>query len=259
MAQRRYHVQLSVFEGGMLVASFALASVLIFVFGMYIGKEVQAQKIAHQAESLRVPVVLSKNQILSRPSAPAALPPARLTPPAGLETRSKRPQTSVAVTQQLAESRRSERRAERLPKQPAKQLAKKLPKKLPKVQAKLPTPLPSPPSPPSRPGRKAARHVEQYHEKPGEQPAQKLAKKPDARPTQWKVQVQATTQEKAAQQSAKRLRRLGYTPMLSKIHRQGQVLYRVRVGPFSTESDAKAAIARFRRDQAFSQAYLVSQ
>lgn len=242
MAHRRYHIQLSVFEGGMLVAGFVLASVLIFVFGMYIGKEVQAQKIAHQAQPLRVPVVLSKNQILSRPSATASLPAARLTAPPISEPPPERREPSSAVIKERAG------------------------RKLPKRQAKLPTPPPEPLR------RKAASSTEKPIEAPSvapvppkppvapvpPKPPQKPAKKQDTKPTQWSVQVQATSKEKAALQLAQQLRRLGYTPMLSKIHREGRVLYRVRVGPFTTEGDAKAAIARFQREKTFAQAYLVS-
>lgn len=233
MAHRRYHIQLSVFEGGMLVAGFVLASVLIFVFGMYIGKEVEVQKIAHQAQPLRVPVVLSKNQILSRPSVTASLPAARLTVPPISEPPPERREPASAEIKERAGS------------------------KLPKRQAKLPTPPPAPLR------RKAASSTEKPIEAPSvapvsPKPPPKPAKKQDTKPTQWSVQVQATSKEKAALQLAQQLRRLGYTPMLSKIHREGRVLYRVRVGPFTSEGDAKAAIARFRREKTFAQAYLVS-
>ena len=254
MAQHRYHVQLSVFEGGMLIAGFVLASVLIFVVGMYIGKEVQAQKIAQQTEPLRVPAVLSKNQVLSRP-------PATLSPPAVQ-------MTTPAISDVLPEKRRPSAPQEnvnrKIPELP-KQFPQKIVTELPKRQAKLPTP----PSLPSR--QKAAPSAEQQIKKPSvaaatvsgapisPKPPQAPPKKQDARLTRWSVQVQATSKEQAALQSAQQLRKLGYTPMLSKIHRQGQVLYRVRVGPFITEGDARAAIARFRREKTFAQAYLVSQ
>jgi septal ring-binding cell division protein DamX len=73
----------------------------------------------------------------------------------------------------------------------------------------------------------------------------------------WAVQVQATTQEEAAQNTAKLLRDQGLTPVVSRIERQGEVWYRVRVGKFANEEEAKAVVSRFRREGKFSQAYPV--
>ena len=51
------------------MVSCLFASVLIFVFGIYVGKEVQAQKTVEQATPLRVPVGRSKTELLARPPA----------------------------------------------------------------------------------------------------------------------------------------------------------------------------------------------
>lgn len=71
MAQRHYRLQVNVLEGSMLVVSCLFASLLIFVFGVYVGKEVQAQKTFKQAKPLRVPVGGVKTALLDRsPASP---------------------------------------------------------------------------------------------------------------------------------------------------------------------------------------------
>jgi cell division septation protein DedD len=75
----------------------------------------------------------------------------------------------------------------------------------------------------------------------------------------WKVQVEATSREEVAQDIAKSLRAQGYAPSVSKVRKEGGILYRVRVGRFASQEEAVAAIGRFRRDGKFSQAYPVSE
>jgi cell division protein FtsN len=85
-------------------------------------------------------------------------------------------------------------------------------------------------------------------------PKEKKMQTPSGR---WVVQVQATTQEEAAQNLARQLREQGLAPAVSKVERQGEVWYRVRVGKFANEDEARAVVARFRREGKFSQAYPV--
>lgn len=85
------------------------------------------------------------------------------------------------------------------------------------------------------------------------------AQKPTGGAKKWKVQVEATSREEVAQDIAHSLRAQGYAPTISKVQREGAVLYRVRVGKFATQEEAVAAIGRFRRDGKFSQAYPVSE
>jgi cell division protein FtsN len=75
----------------------------------------------------------------------------------------------------------------------------------------------------------------------------------------WRVQVEATTDEEAARGLAKALREQGHATSVSRIVKDGQAWYRVRVGKYEAQEDAVAAIARFRRDGHFSQAYLVQE
>ena len=71
--------------------------------------------------------------------------------------------------------------------------------------------------------------------------------------------MQTTTQQEVAQSVARLLREQGHTPLVNKVERQGEVWYRVRVGTFTNQEEARAAAARFRREGKFAQAYLVSE
>ncbi len=226
MAQRCYSLQVNVVEGSMLVVSGLFVSFLIFVFGIYVGKEVQAQKTVEQVKPLRVPVGESKTALLDR--SPALLP----TSPAG-------PQPVVSAHDQPVQERLA-----------LKQI----------VEPPSPAPLPvqrvkSKPVADKPAAKPPARADTTPKKRPTPTVASQEKRLPDSR--LWSVQVQATTQEKAARRTVQHLRRQGYSPSLSKVVRQGRVWYRVRVGPFK-ELEAKAAVSRFRRQKTFVQAYPVS-
>lgn len=251
MAQRRYQLQFSMVEGGMLTLSFLAASFLIFVFGMYVGKEVQAQKTVHMAQPLRVPVVSSKTGLLARES--AAISPVHHTPTSLSPTSATRPAdpTDRPAPREKAHPTLSTR-ATAPDSTPAPRL-----RLLPKEAAKT-SPVEARVGPKPAPVRSVASSVPTRSVSPPPPPAPKPAKKSVAKSKGWSVQVLATAQQAAAEQTAKQLRRKGYTSSISKIIRQGKVLYRVRVGPFGRESDAKAVVSRFRRETTFAQAYPVS-
>ena len=246
----------------MLTLSFLFASFLIFVFGMYVGKEVQSQKTVHTAQPLRVPVVSSKIGLLARESAatssirPAAasLPLTAFTPRAAPTTRPT-PQEKIRP--------RPPTRAT-TPDSILVPISRSLPKKVVKKAAKKPFVEPSrvsverPKSPKPALVRAVTSSTPARSVSSPPPPVPKPVKKSAPKSKGWSVQVQATTQQAVAEQTAKRLKRKGYASSISKIVRQGQILYRVRVGSFVRESDAKAVVSRFRRERTFSQAYPVS-
>ena len=75
----------------------------------------------------------------------------------------------------------------------------------------------------------------------------------------WSVQVQETTQQGTVQETAKLLRAQGYTPIVIKAMKSGEIVYRVRIGKFRRQEDAVAAIADIRRGGKFGRAYVVSE
>jgi cell division septation protein DedD len=239
-------------EGGTLTLSFLFASFLIFVFGMYVGKEVQSQKTVHTAQPLRVPVVSSKTGLLARESAATSpIHPTLASLPLTAFTRTAAPVARPAPREKIRpKPPKRATTSDRTPLPPSRPLPKKVAKKS-RVEAPSVSPKPVP-------IRVAAPSVPTRSVSSPPSPALKVVKKSAPKSKGWSVQVQATTRQAAAEQTAKRLRRKGYTPSISKIIRQGKVLYRVRVGPFGRESDAKAAVSRFRRGTTFAQAYPVS-
>ncbi|SRR5579875_500520 len=69
---------------------------------------------------------------------------------------------------------------------------------------------------------------------------------PLARRHPYNIQIDAVMDNAGAQQMAARLRRLGYTPTIVPSMVAGQTWYRVRVGPFATAEEARAAQDRLR-------------
>ena len=249
----------------MLTLGFLFASFLIFIFGMYVGKEVQSQKTVHTAQPLRVPVVPSKTGLLARKSAAisplrptaASLPLAAFTPPATPSERrvsrekiSPKPLTRDTTSASSASHRVPTSHS--LPKKDVRKVAKKSPVEPTRASAKREK------RPQPAPVRSAASSVPTRSVSSPPLPTPKRVKKSAPQSKGWSVQVQATTQQAAAEQTAKQLRRKGHTPSISKIVHEGKALYRVRIGPFAREADAKAAVSRFRRERTFAQAYPVS-
>jgi septal ring-binding cell division protein DamX len=62
----------------------------------------------------------------------------------------------------------------------------------------------------------------------------------------YNIQIDAVMDNAGAQQMAARLRRLGYTPTIVPSMVAGQTWYRVKVGPFATAEEARAAQDRLR-------------
>jgi cell division septation protein DedD len=209
MTERRYGFRFSLTEGCVIVVSVLLASFLIFLFGVYAGKELEAHQAAKHTSTVRLP-------------APPAEDPAR--PP---EERSALVRPAPVAKPAVAP--------------------------LPTPGSSLPASKPANP-PPSSPSVSLAQRSSAVvlESAPAE-------KKPAETSFRWSVQVQATRDAEVAQSLARSLREQGYAPVVSKVVKGGEVWYRVRVGSFANEEEARASVARFRRDGKFAQAYPVSE
>src|SRR5713101_6227090 len=67
MAERRYSFRFSLPEGCVILVSLLLTSFLVFLFGVYVGKEVEAHKAAQQTRTARLPVSASGETVPARP------------------------------------------------------------------------------------------------------------------------------------------------------------------------------------------------
>src|SRR5204862_6608047 len=71
MADCRYGFRFSLPEGCVIVLSLLLCSFLVFLFGAYVGKEVEARKVAEQTRTVRLPVSTAEESTHARPLAGA--------------------------------------------------------------------------------------------------------------------------------------------------------------------------------------------
>jgi len=270
MAERRYGIRFGFFGGVVLLASALFASFAIFVSGVYVGREVAASKAAQQAQAVRVPInVPEEPSVASRPTANAPL-----TWQLPKETSAGSALTLKVETATTGKKEKPDSSASRPPSPGAssspmnatimgnrtlsslRSNGEGTAKSSPAARAEKPDVSSPPPA-------SAAANPDGQSSPDVKPPEAKLdtstMQKPAGRAKRWKVQVEATTQETAAQDIAKTLREQGYNPSISKVVKQGEVWYRVRVGKFTSQEEANMAIARFRREGKFSQAYPVSE
>lgn len=268
MTERRYGFRFSIIDAGLLIVSVVLLSAFVFLAGMYVGKGVEAHKAAQLAPPVRMPIHISEEP---RPSATDTPLPWKLPKDKSVETMQPSTPGTAGDSGQVPTS--STQSAVASP--PVNAAKKVLAKDTPpgeRLDAIAGTPQPKTGTPSqlsltkksslgeesvsSRTEAIPSRSNETLAEvKEAPSPTQKAT-----RPTKgWKVQVEATSREENAQEIAKALRAQGYEPSVSKVTKQGEVWYRVRIGRFATQEEAVAAIARFRREGKFSQAYPVSE
>lgn len=273
MTERRYGFRFSAVEAGLLVMSVVLASVFVFIAGVYVGKGVEAHRTAQLTPTVQLPVQIPEEP---RPSAtdtpltwklPKDKPVGVVSPVAPVtggdsahmpspSTQTSGASTSVSATKKAPATEVLS--GEKIVEQQQLPSAKKASpvKDLPQTSA-LATQTDKPEEPASSARTAAVQSLDENltDTKETPSPTQKVA-----RPAKgWKVQVEATSREETAQEIAKALRAQGYEPSVSKVTKQGEALYRVRVGRFTTQEEAVAAITRFRREGKFSQAYPVSE
>ena len=277
MAERRYGFRFSFAEGCIIVVSLVGSSFLVFLFGIYAGRELEARKAAEHTSSVRLAVTgggETANSVKEEQENPAAFlqPPTAatadklktvvVTPPRPLRTssgscssselflnRSSRKNLNCKtnfsartckmslenISQQkhqltllllLLQSAVPEKKLTSLP---AKESVAAM-EPLKKAQTNAATLKAS--STPSAALHGAVAEEKKQVEK--EEPHPPLTKKPLPVPGRWSVQVQALRDEEGARQLVRRLQSQGYAPMISRIVRDGEVWYRVRVGSFAS-------------------------
>jgi cell division septation protein DedD len=263
MTERRYGFRFSAVEAGMLVVSALLASAFIFLSGVYVGKGVETRRTNEQTDALRIPVTTPNER-----RTPAANTPLAWDLPKDKQTESRSsvpPQTSLvkktpegtAPPKESVETPAEKPRlkTEERPPSPAKE--KVPPAKEVPPQSEIKTRADTQEV---RVADVRTAAVQSWaNERPAEATTVPPARKATGGAKKWKVQVEATSREEVAQGVANALRAQGYAPSVSRITKEGQVLYRVRVGQFATQEEAIAAMARFRNGGRFPQAYPVSE
>lgn len=257
MAERRYGFRFSFAEGCVIVASLCGASFLVFMFGIYAGRELEARKAAEHTSSVRLTVSRDgESHDLPADEKPLKDGPEKSHPSSG----SPEPSKTVVVLNPLkptetpiAANPSSSPPASpvSLPSAPKEGEAKAT---IPQKPAAIPEERkPSPPVVPT-----VAQRVQEKTQPPKEVTPVQVNKKLQSTGGRWSVQIHATRDEDAAQQLAKQLRSQGYAPAVSKVVRDGEVWYRVRVGSFANADEARSSVGTLRKNRKFSQAYPVS-
>lgn len=300
MAERRYGFRFSFVEGCVIAASILSGSFLVFLFGVYAGREMESRRIAESARITRVinapveaptrneerPRSASKDNLQVRNTAPSLspfsdterkTPVATLTPP--------RPETSLAIPPAVPEKdlpppplpdtpvvrkapqpelgtierespllQPDEPRA--VPPKPPTEIAKAtIPPAPTPFVARSPDNIASTPPPviaaPPKPEPKPEPIVAKAQKNVAEKNASTSGKR-------WSVQVYASQEEGEARRLADQLRGQGHLPVVSTVERNGVTWYRVRVGAFTSDEEARVSVERFRREGKFPQAYPTS-
>ena len=213
MAVRQYAFHFNLPEGCIVFLSTVVSFLLIFAFGIYIGKEVQAHKTAQETRTVRFPVGHADHS-------EAEIPASQAFPLTLRKTLEKQTQNSQSQTKP--------------PTPPVGENVSPNPALTPQNK-KRETALTAPaPSEGKAPGQKEQQVV-----------------------SGWNIQVHVTKSRSTAHQLAAELRKRGYTASVNRLTKNGKTLYRLRVGTF-TQEEAQRVVARFRREEKFAQAYLVS-
>ncbi len=282
MAERRYGFRFSFAEGCIIVVSIVGSFFLVFLFGIYTGRELEARKAAEHTSSVRLTVTSggeTGNSFKEEPTNSAAV-----VQPATSPTVDK-PKTVVVVTSPRLPEQTPTVASPANPPSTGSQGAPLTPKPIPsqnlqgvsavpeKKVASLPTKesvaaveslkkvqtnaatLTTPPTPAVAVGSAGAEEKKRVKKEESHPP---LAKKPSPAQGRWSVQVQALRDEEGARELIRRLQSQGYEPMISRVVRDGEVWYRVRVGSFASSEEARTSVERLRREGKFPQAYPAS-
>jgi cell division protein FtsN len=252
MAERRYGFRFSFAEGCVIVGGMIGASFLVFLFGVYTGRELEARKTAENTRTVRVNSNLVNEKTPDRPltGTEANVATKEQDKPEHIpQPMHETPKTVVVVTPQ----RSTERTATTPPLIPPPVSPEKEPTKVDRPQETLPV-LSSKEKKTSPP----AVHVPKETKPTSEAKTTALSHKESSAKGSWSVQIHATRDQESARRLANQLRSQGYAPVVSKIVRDSEVWYRVRVGSFANADEARASVERFRRGGKFPQAYPVS-
>jgi cell division septation protein DedD len=207
----------------LLIVGFGIASALIFLFGIWVGRDVAERRLVQEERVVRLPM------------------PAQPTPSA--ET--KQGAVDVSFYQSLKEKAYQRETAVA-----ASPTAARV------AQVDTPTPLPTNTAPRPTPPRTPA--VPPKHTEP---PAR--VERPERADVWadagWTVQVNATTDSQQAMNLARALKAKGYDAYTLQAPMRGQTWYRVRVGRFASREKAKELENRLRTTEGMEGAYVAPQ
>lgn len=216
----------------LLGAAFTLASLIIFIMGVFVGKSIEGRKLLKHDEPLvKIPV---------RPG--AADPNA---PPAS------QPKNEITFNDSLPKSAATAASPEEPPKT-AKSGEKVAKAEIQEASGGSKT----------EPGR--AKNADNKSEK--KSAAEPAPKKPAAEPAErkddnqtWRAQVNAFPDERSAKQIVERLKIKGYNAYVSEVQNRGKNWYRVSVGKFHSRDEADKMVELLRTKENFPKAFAATR
>jgi cell division septation protein DedD len=219
------------FSRGQLVVlggAFTLASLVIFLLGIVVGRVIEERKMARPEEPLiKIPV---------KPSAQ------------GGRGSAAQKQEELTFYDTLAKSSGAELSAE----ERASDLQQ--PEKAPQSEAKETQSKEREASPPALLRAEGPPAVEKSN---AVQPSNTAEEKESS--NAWYVQVNAFPDEKSGKVSVDRLKNKGYNAYLTEARNQGKIWYRVRVGQYSSREEAEKMADTLRSRENFPKAFATRQ
>jgi cell division septation protein DedD len=211
----------------LLGGAFTLASVVIFLMGMFVGKGIEERKMAKNEEpSVKIPVKPSAQDSNGAPGAP---PKEELT---FYDTLTKPPAPQPVIEEKAKE---------------------KQPQKVAKVDVKETKAQARPETPPLKAIEKKRENLVPAAEASQRTAIAETAERENS--NGWTVQVNAFPDERSAKMWADRLKSKGYKAYVTEVHNKGKLWYRVRVGRYGTREDADKLVETLRSKENFANAF----
>lgn len=213
-------------RGQMIIlgGTFTLASIVVFLIGMMVGKEIEERKLLKKDEPLvKMPV---------KPAGAAA----------GMAAKND----EITFYDTLAKSRDAQALAE----QPAK--VAKPAEKNPRAEVKEPKAA-------AKPDTQLAKLTDHKAEKP--QPVTESAKSEstDAEGKVWRAQVDAFPDERSAKLLVDRLKNKGYNAYVNEVEFRGKPWFRVSVGKYGSRGEADKIVGALKGKENYAKAFAASK
>ena len=217
----------------LLGGAFTLASIIIFLLGIFVGKGIEERKMVKPEEPLvKIPVRPSAQE---SPGAQAGRPKEELT---FYDTLTKSPAAQPMVEEKPKET--------------------KLAAKVAKAEVKESKPQVKEETPPS-PAKAAEKKVEKAA--PSAETSQKTqaAETAEQSGKVWTVQVNAFPDERSAKSWVDRLKNKGYNAYVTEARNKGKVWYRVRVGKYGSREEADKVVETLKNKENITKAFAASR
>ena len=214
----------------LLGAAFTLASLIIFVLGVFVGKDIESRRLIKEEEPLvKIPIKPDAQESSTAPAAPA--------------------KDEITFNESLPKATASAEKN-----QPAKP-----PEKVTKVETKE---IAAPAKTQAAPAKAS--------EKPPEKsaPLEGTAKNIEAAPVPaeqkdngktWRAQVNAFPDERSAKLIVDRLKNKGYNAYVTEVQNRDKTWYRVSVGKYSSRDEADKMVELLRTKENFPKAFAATR